>query len=177
MNIIRLCNLLGQIILENEMGNMIEFIAGIILASAEGRRRIKLMDRSELGEKLVVFPGGVKKDRLSDIRWDKDKEQWFTFERDVDGYVVCDDYNKPIRIYAIDVIDKPVRKRKQFIPSKEGCTARIFPVGETEKAYQIEDGWNGHFGKQSKTWYKYIAKSVCYIDENGNIFAPVWAVK
>jgi hypothetical protein len=52
----------------------------------------------------------------------------------------------------------------------------IRPIGQTEKAYQLVDGSNGLIGRGCKVYYKYIAKSVCFIDENGDIYAPVWAL-
>lgn len=91
-----------------------------------------------------------------------------------DGSV--DSTGKRIIHYSNTIIEKPERKKKAFIPSKKNCPIEIFPCGQTEKAYQLEDGSNGKIG-HCKIYYKYIAKSVCYIDDSGRIFAPVFAVK
>ena len=47
-------------------------------------------------------------------------------------------------------------------------------VKETEKAYQVEVNYYGGFG--CKTYYKWVAKSVCKVDKNGDVFVPVWIV-
>ena len=125
--------------------------------------------------KLVVFDdhGQIRKlGKINNVNWDKAKNAWFTFGLDEDGYYTGE------RIYSTTVIDKPERKKKsKFIPSKENCTVRIVPLFKTEKAYAIEDGSNGLTGKGCKVFYHYIAKSVCFVDEDGSIYCPVWALK
>ena len=142
------------------------------------------MAHAELGKnQLVVFDdfGKVRKvDRLG-VFWSEKHQAWCVLSDAVDaeGYPVTDDNGKRVVLYSNTIIEKPARKtnRKPFTPSKETCTVWIHPCGSTEKAYQIEDGWNGMWGKGRKEWYKYIAKSVCYVDEEGRIFAPTWAVR
>lgn len=126
------------------------------------------------GDKLVVFNdhGTIRKlDLLAQPQWDESKKAWYTFHMDDNGY-----YTKE-RLYSTEVIDKPKRKKKTFVPSKENCTVRIVPNFTTAKAYAIEDGSNGLIGKGSKVFYHYIAKSVCFVDEDGKIYAPVFAMK
>ena len=125
----------------------------------------------------VLFPGNRKCGIVEGVRWDDEKQAWFTLDIDEDGEYKRDDEGRVIRVYSTTVIDKPERKKRNFTPSKENCTVRISPCGSTDKAYEIEDGWNGHWGRQSKCYYKYIAKSICYVDEEGRIFAPAWAVR
>ena len=122
---------------------------------------------------MVLFPNGVKADVINGVMW-SDKHQafmYFTGDSDEEG--------NPVIYYSTTIIQKPERKsRKKFTPSKESCTVQIRPLGETAKAYQIEDGSNGKIGRSScKVYYKYIAKSICYTDENGNVFAPLWAMR
>ena len=122
---------------------------------------------------LVLFSNGEKAGLINGVMWSK-KHQAFRFcssDLDEDG--------NPVILYSTTIIQKPQRKsRSKFTPSKENCTVRIFPLAETSKAYQIEDGSNGKIGRSScKVYYKYIAKSICYTDENGNVFAPLWAMR
>ena len=116
---------------------------------------------------LVVFSNGHKAG-LCEVYWDRRREAFVLVTDDLD-----DDGNR-IRLYSTEVIDKPARNTRKFVPSEKSCTVQIFPVGETAKAYQVPDGSNGKIG-HCREYYKYIAKSICYIDENGNIFAPKWA--
>lgn len=134
------------------------------------------MEYKELDKnKLVVFDDNgktIKVDRLG-VCWSEKHQAWRTpSER-------FDESGCRIILYSTTVIDKPVRKstKKPFVPSKETCTVWITPCGSTEKAYQIEAGWNGMWGRGRKEYYKYVAKSVCWIDEEGRIFAPAWAVR
>jgi len=116
---------------------------------------------------LVAFSNGYKANRLETF-WDQRHEAFCLVTDDLD------DEGKRIRLYSTEVIEKPARARRKFSPSKTSCTVQIFPVGETEKAYQVPDGSNGKTG-HCREYYKYIAKSICYVDESGNIFAPSWA--
>ena len=45
-------------------------------------------------------------------------------------------------------------------------------VKETEKAYLVEVNCYGNFGAKIK--YKWVAKSACKVDKNGDVFMPVW---
>ena len=47
-------------------------------------------------------------------------------------------------------------------------------VKETAKAYMVKTNYNGKFG--AKTTFKWIGKSVCKVDENGDVFCPSWLV-
>ena len=118
---------------------------------------------------LVVFENGYKASNLEAV-WDRRREAFCLVTDDLD------DEGNRIRLYSTTVIDKPVRSRTKFAPSAKSCTVQIFPICETEKAYQVPDGSNGKIG-HCREYYKYIAKSICYIDDNGNIFAPSWATK
>lgn len=111
---------------------------------------------------VVVFENGHKEGYL-EARWSEKYQAFYTFTEDGE------------RIYSTTIETKPERKKAKFIPNAKNCPVRIIPCGETEKAYQVYDGSNGHVGRTQKSYYKYIAKSICYIDENGNIYAPIWA--
>lgn len=116
---------------------------------------------------LVVFENGHKAGYLEAF-W-SNRHQAFVYVSDE-----LDEEGNFIRYYSTTVIEKPCRNRRKFVPNEKNCTVEIFPLGETEKAYQIEDGTNGHT-RHVKEYYKYIAKSICYTDENGRIYAPIWA--
>lgn len=133
----------------------------------------KNQEETELdNDKIVVFDDNGKTVKISKssnaARFEKRFNLWKT--------PVGDDNNRYF-IYSDKVIDKPHKEKRKFIPSAENCTVRIIPDYSTEKAFAIVDGSNGLIGKGCKIYYKFIAKSVCYIDETGNIFAPIWAVK
>lgn len=66
--------------------------------------------------------------------------------------------------------------RKKFEPNKETCTVQIRVHHETEKAYAVYAGNNGRITR-NREWYEFVAKSICYVDENGNVFAPSWATR
>lgn len=119
---------------------------------------------------LVVFENGYKAGYL-EARWSNRNQAFYYVSDEVD------EDGKRIRYYSTNVIEKPVRKSKKFVPSEKSCTVQIYPLAESEKAYQIEDGTNGLVGRsQCKEYYKWVAKSVCFVDESGNIFAPLWAM-
>lgn len=112
---------------------------------------------------LVVFPDGHKEGYL-EARWSTKHQCFYSFNEDGE------------KIYSTVIEEKPVRKNKKFVPGPTTCTKQIFPCGETEKSYRLNDGSNGKITRGNmRVYYKYIAKSICYIDENGNIFAPIWA--
>lgn len=64
---------------------------------------------------------------------------------------------------------------RRFTPTKENCTVPIEIDHETEKAYAVCTGTNGKI-TNTHYFYKFIAKSICYVDEDGNVFAPIWAM-
>ena len=111
---------------------------------------------------VVVFENGMREGHLA-ARWSERAQAFYTFTEDGE------------KIYSTTIEEKKPRTGKKFTPSEKTCTVQIYPCGETEKAYQVYDGGDGKVGRGSKTYYKYIAKSVCFTDSNGNIFAPVWA--
>ena len=119
---------------------------------------------------LVVFENGQKAGLMEGVRWNE-KHQAFCLVTDEE-----DEEGNWIRLYSNTIVEKIQRKRGKFVPSREKCTMQIYPTGETEKAYQIEDGSNGKIGRSScKEYYKWIAKSICFTDEDGKIYAPAWA--
>ena len=111
---------------------------------------------------LVVFEDGHTEGYL-EARWSDRKQAFYSFTEEGE------------KIYSTMVIEKPARKKRKFTPNQKNCTIQIMPCGETEKAYIVEDGCNGYITRGNrKEYYKYIAKSICYTDENGNVFAPKW---
>ena len=46
---------------------------------------------------------------------------------------------------------------------------------ETEKAYMVEVNIR-HKTFGTKTVFKWVGKSACKVDENGDVFVPVWLV-
>ncbi len=111
---------------------------------------------------IVVFENGHKEGYL-EARWSERAQAFYTFTDDGE------------KLFSTVIETKPEHKKAKFVPTAQNCTVLVIPCGETEKAYQIYDGSNGHVGRTCKHHYKYIAKSICYTDEAGNIFAPTWA--
>lgn len=123
----------------------------------------------------VVFPNGRKEGYL-EARWSERAQAFYTFF-DKDGNTVLDENGDYTKVYSTDIREKPARKHKAaFVPSATSCTVKIAPCGETEKAYQIEDGSNGCISRGNmRVYYKYIAKSICWVAPDGAIYAPAWA--
>ena len=142
------------------------------------------MERCELKGKLVIFPDGkkVRQHDDIDIRWDDDHQTWYKFIYDEDGCLVRnEDSGLPLyaRMYATEIIDDPdyhPRKKTKFAPSKENCPIEIQPCGRTEKAYKVYAGNDG-YGRTATHYYIWISKAVCYVDDDGRIFAPTWAIR
>ena len=113
---------------------------------------------------VVVFANG-KREGYLEARWSERHQAFYSF--DEDGQ----------KIYSTDVQDLPIRKGiKKFMPSADACTVRIYPCGETKDAYILEDGSNGKITRGNcRAYYRYVAKSICYQNNSGEIFAPVWA--
>ena len=112
---------------------------------------------------LVVFEDGHTEGYL-EARWSERSQAFYSFTDDGE------------KVFSTTIIEKPQRKSRKFTPTAKNCTVQITPCGETEKAYMIEDGSNGCVTRQKmRTYYKYIAKSICYVDSDGNVFAPIWA--
>lgn len=117
-----------------------------------------------LRNQLVRFEDGHAEGWL-EARWSEKNQAFYTFTEDGE------------KIFSTDIITKPDRKKRTATAgNRNTCTVKIVPCGETEKAYQLYDGSNGLVGRGQRHYYKYIAKSICWIDENGNIYAPHWAV-
>lgn len=117
----------------------------------------------------VVFPNGRKEGYL-EARWSERAQAFYTFVENESG--------DKVKMFSTDVMTKPERKRKAkaFVPSAQNCTVKIRPISETEKAYQIEDGSNGCITRgKMRVYYKYIAKSICWVAQDGSIYAPIWA--
>ena len=123
----------------------------------------------------VFFEDGHSEGYL-EARWSEKNHAFISFVEleDEDGYI------ETVKMISNDVrtIETKTKAKKKFIPNAKNCIVQIHPYAlkETEKAYAIEDGSNGLVGKKMKAYYKYIAKSVCYVDSNGNVFAPFWAL-
>lgn len=64
----------------------------------------------------------------------------------------------------------------KFEPNKDNCTVQIKVHHETERAYAV---WAGNAGGylRSRDIYEFIGKSICYVDEDGRVFAPSWATR
>lgn len=116
----------------------------------------------------VVFQNGEKHGYL-EARWSERAQAFYTITEGENG--------ETLRLYSTDIREKLARKRKAaFVPSATTCTVKIFPCGETEKAYRIEDGSNGCISRGNmRVYYKYIAKSICWVSPDGSIYAPQWA--
>lgn len=129
------------------------------------------MDMELKSNQLVDFGEYGKHGWIEGVQWN-DKHNAFRFFTGE-----SDEYGRPVAVYSDKVIEKPARKpRKKTVPSRKSCPVEIFPEYSTEKAYAICAGTDGSV-LHPKQYYDFIAKSVCYVDENGRIFAPVWAVK
>lgn len=133
---------------------------------------IKMTNKLNKNQK-VFFEDGHSEGYL-EARWSEKKQAFVSFVEveDEDGYI------ETVQMFSNDVRTFEPKAKKKFIPNEKNCTVQIYPFSlkETEKAYAINDGSNGLVGKRMKAYYKYIAKSVCYVDNNGNIFAPCWAL-
>lgn len=114
---------------------------------------------------FVVFEDGHKEGYL-EARWSNKKNAFYTFTDEGE------------KIYSTTIIEKTPRTRKtKFAPTSENCNIQIFPSGQTEKAYQVYAGSNGLIGRGKRDYYEYIAKSICFVDADGNIYAPAWAIR
>lgn len=63
---------------------------------------------------------------------------------------------------------------KRFTPSRENCRVLIEVDHETDKAYAVCTGTNGKV-TNTHYYYEFVAKSICYTDDQGRVFAPEWA--
>lgn len=84
-----------------------------------------------------------------------------------------DEEGNPIVLYGTEVVTvEPKTRTKKFIPTAENCKRRLDVCDATDKAYAYYTGFYSTKGKPHKEW---VAKSVCYKNENGEVFAPYWA--
>mgnify|MGYP001500623950 CR=1 FL=1 len=80
------------------------------------------------------------------------------------------------KLFSNEIIETETKKRNYKKQTDISKMQQIFPIGETEKAYIIDDGANGKITRGNlKQYYKYIAKSIC-IEEDGKIFAPYFLI-
>ena len=123
----------------------------------------------ELGRYEKVRMNDGKLHGRLEVVWSikRNRFEAFTGERDNEG--------NPIVLYGTEIVTvEPKKKKKKFIPTAENCTRRIDVCDGTEKAYAYYTGLYSTNGKPHKEW---IAKSVCYKNENGEVFAPHWGIK
>lgn len=122
-------------------------------------------DMSLERNEYVVFPNGERHGYL-ECRWSEKAQAFFTFDEET---------GEKIFSTKIEVKERK-SKKAPFVPSPKTCTKPLFPERETEKCYITTSAYGKlKGGAPSKTWYHYTAKSICWVDENGNIYAPVWA--
>ena len=116
----------------------------------------------------VLFSNGDKQGYL-EARWSSRHNAFYTIAEDEDG--------SHYRLYSTDVYEKPTRKKAAFVPTADNCPVRLDNItGETDKAYVVYIGDNGCIVPANrKVFYGYVAKSVCYVDDKGVVFCPVWA--
>lgn len=113
----------------------------------------------------VLFENGRKEGYL-EARWSEKYQSFITWD---------DDGNE---MHSTNIIEKPSRKKsvRKFTPSATTCTIQIFPCGEAEKCYITAVAYGPlKGGAPSKIHYEYTAKSICYINEQGDIFKPIWS--
>lgn len=99
------------------------------------------------------------------------------WSRKHNAFRVCtdevDEDGCPVYMYSTEVVTVEPRKGK-FKPTKENCLCLVDVCDSTDKAYAYYTGFYSTKGKPHKAW---VAKSVCYKDENGLVFAPAWAME
>ena len=100
-----------------------------------------------------------------EVRWSRKRSRFeaLTGEYDAEG--------NPIVLYGTEIVTVEPKKKK-FVPTATNCTRLIDVCDATEKAYAYYTGLYSTKGKPHKHW---IAKSVCYVNEEGEVFAPSWA--
>ena len=111
---------------------------------------------------VVRFSDGHTEGCL-EARWSERAQAWVSYG---------DDGQKQ---YSTVIEEQPRRASRKFVPSAKTCTVLITPCGETDKAYQVYDGSNGLVGRGQRNYYRYVAKSICYTDADGHVYAPAWA--
>lgn len=119
----------------------------------------------ELGRYEKVRMNDGKLYGAMQARWSRKRNRWevFTGEYDENG--------DAIHLYGTEIVTVEPRKKK-FVPTAENCTRRIDVCDATDKAYAYYTGFISTKGVAHKEW---IAKSICYKNEKGEVFAPRWA--
>lgn len=119
----------------------------------------------ELGKHQKVRMNDGKLHGYLEVTWSRKRNRYeaHTGEYDADG--------NPIVLYGTEVVTVEPKKKK-FVPTAENCTRLVDVCDATEKAYAYYTGFYSTKGKPHKNW---IAKSVCYVNEKGEVFAPNWA--
>lgn len=100
-----------------------------------------------------------------EVSWSRKRNR---FEAHTGEY---DAYGNPVVLYGTEIVTVE-QKEKSFVPTAENCTRLVDVCDATEKAYAYYTGFYSTKGKPHKNW---IAKSVCYVNEKGEVFAPNWA--
>lgn len=120
----------------------------------------------ELGKyERVVMPNGKLYSGLC-ARWSRKHNAFRVYTGEVD------ECGEPVYMYGTEVVTVEPKKRGKFVPTKENCTCRLDVCEATEKAYCYYTGFYSTKGKPHKGW---VAKSLCYVDDNGEIYKPNWA--
>lgn len=123
----------------------------------------------------VVFPNGEQHGHL-EARWSEREQAFYTFTDDT--YEDEHGRIRYVRLFSTDIRTKET-KRKKFTPTADNCKYAInqIIVDETEKSYKVIVGNNGYISRsKNRDFYDYIAKSICYTDESGTIYAPYFAI-
>ena len=119
----------------------------------------------ELGRCEKVLMNDGKLHGHLEVHWSRKRNRW---EACTDEY---DENGEPVMLYGAEIVTVEPKK-KEFVPTAENCTRRIYVCDATEKAYAYYTGFYSTKGVPHKEW---VAKSVCYKNENGEVFAPYWA--
>ena len=119
----------------------------------------------ELGRYEKVRMNDGKLHGHLEVHWSRKRNR---FEALTDEY---DNEGNPIVLYGTEIVTVE-QKKKKFVPTAENCTRRIDVCDVTDKAYAYYTGFYSTNGKPHKEW---IAKSICYKNEKGEVFAPCWA--
>ena len=98
-------------------------------------------------------------------KWSRKRNRFevFTGEYDENG--------EAIHLYGTEIVTVK-KKENKFVPDAENCPCRLDVCDATDKAYAYYTGFYSTKGKPHKEW---IAKSICYVDENGEVYKPIWA--
>ena len=121
----------------------------------------------ELGRYEKVRMNDGKLHGNLEVYWSRKRNR---FEAQTGEY---DDEGNPIVLYGTEIVKVEPRKGN-FKPTKENCPCLVDVCDSTDKAYAYYTGFYSTKGKPHKA---FVAKSVCYKDENGRVFAPAWAME